>query len=90
MKKVDKFYSVQTGVIHDTTEEYKKLSVKYFKTEKEAQKNIDTLFKKCYPRGFNSSMTIASPKYNDLTTRLESFTTDALFHYSKHTLEFEA
>lgn len=85
---MNKFYSVYTGVC-DELGGYKLISVKYFKTEKEAQKNIDTLFKKCYPRGFVSSRLIVSPKYNDMTTHLEAFTTEALYHYSKHTLEFE-
>ena len=82
------FYSIETGVIHDKTGEYRSINTEYYKDRKTAQKALDKLFKRCYPFGFKS-LEIQAPKYNDLTTLLDHFVTEALYTYSLTTLTFE-
>lgn len=85
---MEKFYAVSTGFWLDDKGDYKQTGIKYYQTLKEAQTVINKLFKRCYPKGFNSSV-VTSPKYNDLEGYLESFTTEAMYHYELLTFEFE-
>ena len=54
---------------------------KHFEREVDAQMNLDMLFVKCYPSGFNHAGTVDSPKYNDHTQLLESFYTSVGVRY---------
>ena len=83
-----KCYAICTGVVNDIGG-YNQINQAFYKSRENAQNALDKLFKRCYPNGFNdSSDSITPPKYNDLTTLLQCFTTTACYHYSLQEYDF--
>lgn len=72
---INKIYVVTTlvkGVIENQ---------KHFEREVDAQMDLDMLFVRCYPNGFNKIGMVDSPEYNTNNSLLESFHTSVSVSY---------